>query len=63
MRRAVNIAARVGDAAKGDEILVSGTVREELDGSRFKFGRERPLDAPGAPADLTNRAVKPKRGR
>lgn len=59
----VNIAARVGDAAKGDEILVSGTVREELDGSRFKFGRERPLDAPGAPADLTVSAVKQKRGR
>jgi adenylate cyclase len=56
----VNIAARVGDAAKSGEVLVSGTVREELDGRRFKFGSERPLDAPGAPADLTVSSVKPK---
>jgi adenylate cyclase len=59
----VNIAARVGDAAKGGEVLVSGTVREELDGRRFKFGSERPLDAPGAPAELTVSSVKPRRGR
>jgi adenylate cyclase len=59
----VNIAARVGDAAKGGEVLVSGSVRDELDGRRFKFGSERPLDAPGAPADLTVSAVKPKRRR
>jgi adenylate cyclase len=59
----VNIAARVGDAAKGREILVSGAVRGELDGRRFKFGSERPLDAPGAPPDLTVSAVKPRRGR
>jgi adenylate cyclase len=59
----VNIAARVGDAAKGGEVLVSDTVREELDGRRFKFGSERPLGAPGAPEDLTVSAVKPRRGR
>ncbi|HEX3293219.1 MAG TPA: adenylate/guanylate cyclase domain-containing protein [Solirubrobacterales bacterium] len=59
----VNIAARVGDAAKGDEVLVSDTVRDELDGRGFKFGSERPLDAPGAPADLTVSSVKAKRGR
>ncbi|HSD25057.1 MAG TPA: adenylate/guanylate cyclase domain-containing protein [Solirubrobacterales bacterium] len=58
----VNIAARVGDAAEGDEVLVSGTVREELEGGRFKFGRERPLHAPGAPDDLTVSAVR-ARGR
>src|SRR5436190_21101880 len=34
----VNIAARVGDAAKGGEVLVSDSVREELEGRRFKFG-------------------------
>ena len=34
----VNIAARVGDAAEAGEVLVSGAVREELDGRRFKFG-------------------------
>jgi adenylate cyclase len=59
----VNIAARVGDAARGGEVLVSDTVREELDGRRFKFGSERPLDAPGAPADLTVSPVKARRGR
>ncbi len=59
----VNIAARVGDAAKGGEVLVSGPVREQLDGKRFRFGRERPLDAPGAPPDLTVSSVKGKRGR
>jgi adenylate cyclase len=56
----VNIAARVGDAANGGEVLVSGSVRDELDGRRFKFGSERHLDAPGAPADLTVCPVKSK---
>ena len=46
----VNIAARLGDAAERGEVLVSDSVREELDGRRFKFGRARELDAPGAPA-------------
>jgi adenylate cyclase len=59
----VNIAARVGDAAAGGEVLVSGIVRDELDGRRYKFGTERPLDAPGAPADLTVSSVKQRRGR
>jgi len=59
----VNIAARVGDAAAGGEVLVSGSVRDELDGRRYKFGTERPLDAPGAPADLTVSSVKQRRGR
>ena len=57
----VNIAARVGDAAKGGEVLVSGAARAELDPAAFKFGRSRPLEAPGAPADLTVSAVKAKR--
>jgi adenylate cyclase len=59
----VNIAARVGDCAEAGEVLVSQPVREELDGHRFKFGSERPLDAPGAPADLTVSSVKRRRGR
>ena len=59
----VNVAARVGDCAQGGEVLISDPVREELDGRRFKFGRERTLDAPGAPADLTVCSVKAKRGR
>jgi adenylate cyclase len=59
----VNIAARVGDCAKGGEVLISQPVRDELDERRFKFGAERPLDAPGAPADLTVSSVKRRRGR
>jgi adenylate cyclase len=59
----VNIAARVGDCAEGGEVLVSGPVREELQGRRFKFGASRPLDAPGAPPDLTVCPVKGRRGR
>ena len=59
----VNIAARVGDAAKGGEVLVSGIVRDQLDGRRFKLGSERPLDAPGAPVDLSVSSVKQRRGR
>jgi len=59
----VNIAARVGDCAEGGEVLVSAPAREELDGRRFKFAAARPLDAPGAPPDLTVCAVKAKRGR
>lgn len=59
----VNIAARVGDAAKGGEVLVSGAARDELDAGAFRFGSARPLEAPGAPADLTVCAVKAKRKR
>ncbi len=59
----VNIAARVGDSAKGGEVLISEPVREELDGRRFKFGPTRALSAPGAPADLTVCSVKSRRGR
>jgi adenylate cyclase len=59
----VNVAARVGDCAKGGEVLISEPVREELDGRRFKFGSSHELDAPGAPADLTVCSVKSRRKR
>ena len=59
----VNIASRVGDAAKGGEVLVSGTARAELDTAAFRFGRSRPLEAAGAPSDLTVCSVKAKRRR
>jgi adenylate cyclase len=59
----VNIAARVGDTAEGGEVLISEPVREQLDGRRFRFGRRRELDAPGAPTDLTVCSVKRRRGR
>jgi adenylate cyclase len=57
----VNIAARVGDCAGGGEVLISESVREELDGRRFKFGTSRELSAPGAPADLTVCTVSARR--
>ena len=57
----VNIAARVGDCADGGEVLISESVRHELDGRRFKFGSSRELSAPGAPADLTVCTVSARR--
>lgn len=48
----VNIAARVAQAAKADELLVSGTVREQLDDERFKLKRKLRFRAKGAPKDL-----------
>ena len=59
----VNIAARVGDCAEGGEVLVSDAVRGELDGEGFKFSASRPLDAHGAPPEMTVSAVKRTRGR
>jgi adenylate cyclase len=59
----VNIAARVGDCAKGGEVLISEPVREELADGGFKFGTRRELAAAGAPADLTVSPVKGKSGR
>ncbi len=59
----VNIAARVGDCAEGGEVLISEPVRTQLDGRRFKFGRARELDAPGAPVGLTVCRVRARRGR
>jgi adenylate cyclase len=57
----VNIAARVGDAAKAGEVLISQSARETLDPAAFRFGSSRQLSAPGAPADLTVCSVKPRR--
>jgi len=54
----VNIAARVADAAEGNEVLVSDAVMEASEG--FRFGRERRLSAAGAPEDL---GVHPVKGR
>ncbi len=59
----VNIAARVGDCAVGGEVLISEPVRDQLDGRRFKFGRPRELDAPGAPPGLTVCSVQARGGR
>jgi adenylate cyclase len=49
----VNIAARVGECAKGGEVLVSEPARASLDDAGFRFGRKRRLRETGAPRDLT----------
>jgi adenylate cyclase len=53
----VNVAARVVDAAKGSEVLVSERACETLAPAGFSFGRRRPLKAPGAPQGLLVCAV------
>lgn len=53
----VNIAARVGEAAKGGEVLVSAPVGEALEDGAFELGRKRRLRETGAPRDLEVCAV------
>ena len=48
----VNIAARVGDAAKANQVLASESVLARLDPDEFKAGRRRRLKADGAPREL-----------
>ena len=55
----VNIAARVAQAAKGDELLVSRPIREALDPERFRTRRKLMFKAKGAPRDLAVYSVRP----
>jgi adenylate cyclase len=48
----VNIAARVGDAAKADQVLVSDVVLERVDADGLRTGRPKRLRAQGAPREL-----------
>jgi len=48
----VNIAARVAQAAKAEELLISGTVRDGLDEEAFRTKRKLLFRAKGAPRDL-----------
>ena len=54
----VNIAARVGDCAKGGEVLISEPVGGSSMAGASSSAPARTLDAPGAPADLTVCSVK-----
>jgi adenylate cyclase len=56
----VNIAARVGEAAKGGEILISDAASAGLDPEAFKLGRSRRLRAEGAPEELVVCRVTPR---
>ena len=49
----VNIAARVGEAAKGGEVLITEPACESLGEAEFELGRSRRLRQTGAPRDLT----------
>jgi adenylate cyclase len=55
----VNIAARVGEAAKGGQVLVSEPAFELLDQAKFTGGRAKTLRASGAPKGLRVRTVQP----
>ncbi len=54
----VNIAARVAEAAKADEVLVSDRACARLAPESFRIGRGRKLGASGAPKDLSVCSVK-----
>ena len=53
----VNIAARVADAAGGDEVLASGEACERLDKDAFRVKRRRRFKAKGAPKELEVYAI------
>jgi adenylate cyclase len=53
----VNIAARVGDAAKPDQVLVSDSALARIDMTGLGTGRRKRLRADGAPRDLHVTAV------
>lgn len=53
----VNVAARVADEAKGEQLLVSDDAFALLDASALKVGRARRLRAKGAPSDLRVRRI------
>lgn len=57
----VNIAARVAQAAKGGELLISDSVRDRL-GDRFQTKRKLMFRAKGAPRDLSVYSVRPSDG-
>lgn len=53
----VNIAARVADAAKGGQVLVSDSVLQRIEQDKLKLARSKRLRAQGAPRDLHVTAV------
>ena len=53
----VNIAARVGDAAEADQVLVSDAALARLRDPALRVGRQRRLRAEGAPGDMQVAAI------
>jgi adenylate cyclase len=56
----VNIAARVAEAAKGGEVLVSQAARSELEEADFQMRRKRRFRGKGTPQGLEVYAVEPE---
>jgi class 3 adenylate cyclase len=48
----VNVAARIADAAKPDQVLASRAILDRADTEGLRTGRVRRLKAHGAPRDL-----------
>jgi adenylate cyclase len=48
----VNVAARVADAAKADQVLISDAILARIDQEAVRTGRAKRLRADGAPSDL-----------
>jgi adenylate cyclase len=56
----VNIAARVAEEARGDELLVSDSALSELDAEALNARKKRRFSVKGVPKDLTVYSVSPK---
>ena len=56
----VNVAARIADAAKGDEMLLSEVALERIEREGLKVRRKRFFNAKGVPADLAIYSVAPR---
>jgi adenylate cyclase len=54
---AVNVAARVAEAAKAGEVLISATARDRLPPDAYRLRKRRRFKAKGAPDDLAVYAV------
>lgn len=55
----VNVAARVADAAAGDEVLVTGRVLEEVDAAAVRPRRKLLFRAKGVPSEIKVYSVRP----
>lgn len=57
----VNVAARVAEAAKGEEVLATDRALEDLDRESLDVGRSRRVKVKGVPKDISASPVRPSR--
>jgi adenylate cyclase len=57
----VNVAARIADAASGDEVLITDQAMEHLNGESLEVRRKRLFRGKGMPKDVTVYSVTPRR--